>query len=92
LAKISIRFLSTFRDVVGNDKVEFDIPDQLTLGELLEILSKKYGKGLSEHFDKIDYLMIFVNNVEYRTISGMSTRLKDGDHVTFGHILAGGSC
>ncbi len=91
MGKLRIRFLSTFRDVVDNDNIDLDVSGQVTLGELLDILSKKYGSGLTGQFEKLDYMMIFVNNVEYRTLNGLSTVLKDGDQITFGHILAGGS-
>jgi molybdopterin converting factor small subunit len=90
MSKIRIKFLSTFRDVVSTNSTELDVPSQITLGELLDLLSKKFGEGLSEHFRKLDYLMIFINNVEYRGLKGLDTQLKNGDNVTIGHILAGG--
>jgi molybdopterin converting factor small subunit len=90
LSKVRIKFLSTFRDVVAASDVELDIVNETTLGQLLEILSKKFGERLSGHFEKLDYLVIFINNVEYRGLNGLKTPLRDGDNVIIGHILAGG--
>jgi molybdopterin converting factor small subunit len=90
LSKVRIKFLSTFREVVPTSDVELDVSNEIKLGELLRILSKKYGEGLSEHFEKLDFLVIFINNVEYRGLKGLETPLRDGDNVIIGHILAGG--
>ena len=90
MSTVRIRFLSTFREVVPTNDMKLDVPDGITLGELLEILSKKFGQGLSEHFEKLDYVVIFINNVEYRGLNGLKTPLKDGDSIVIGHILAGG--
>ncbi|MEM4245934.1 MAG: MoaD/ThiS family protein [Candidatus Bathyarchaeia archaeon] len=88
--KVKIKFLGTFHSVVDSENVELEIPRQAVLRNVLDLLVKKFGEELAEHFRRIDYLMIFINNVEYRGLKGLDTPVGDGDSIVIGHILAGG--
>ncbi len=90
MGKIKIKFLGTFHSVVNSENVELEISGQRTLREILKLLSQKFGEELAMHFRKIDYLNIFINNVEYRGLKGLDTPIKEGDSIVIGHILAGG--
>lgn len=91
MVKVNIKFLSTFHSVVDDDDLEFKVPKPATLGKVLDLLSKRFGEALAEHFRRLEYLMIFVNDVEYRRLRGLDTLLKDGDKITIGHVAAGGA-
>ena len=90
MVKVKVKFLSTFHSVVDTDELDLEVPDQTNLGKLLEILSRKFGEGLAEHFRKLDYLMIFINDSEYRGLKGLDTLIRNGDKVIIGHVVAGG--
>lgn len=88
--KIKIKFLGTFHEI-GVEKMDLDVPPNTDLYKLLEILKNKFGDKFSKHVKILDYLVIFINDKNYRQLQEFDTELNDGDSVTIGHILAGGS-
>ena len=90
MGKVKEKFLGTFHSVVDRQNIEIEITSSVRLNEVLKILVNKLGEGLAEHFKRIDDLMIFINNVEYRKLKGLNTQVKAGDNIIIGHILAGG--
>jgi len=88
--QIKIKFLATFHDI-GVEKMDLEVPNNTDIGRLLEILKNRFGEKFSKHVKILEYLMIFINDVNYRQLQGLKTKLNDGDVVTIGHILAGGS-
>lgn len=88
--RIKIRFLSTFHEIRA-ENIDLEVPPDTSVLKLLEILKEKFGENFSNLVKIPDYLMIFINDVNCRQLQGFETRLKEGDRVTLGHILAGGS-
>lgn len=88
--KINVKFLGTFHDL-GVEKIEIDAPADTDVQKLLEILKNRFGERFSKLAGVLEYLMIFVNDANYRQLQGPKTRLKNGDVVTIGHIAAGGN-
>ena len=86
---VKVKFLGTFHNIVPREELKLEIKDGATLRDLLKEL-EKFGEELSKHLQKLEYLVIFVNDQEYRTLKGLDTRLKEGDKIAIGHILAGG--
>ncbi len=87
---VNVKFHGTFYPIVHADSATLELEDQATVEGLCEALKKRFGKPFAEQIEKLDYLVIFVNNTEYRQLQGLKTKLVDGDVVTLGHVVAGG--
>jgi len=88
--KIRVKFLGTFFSVVNTDAIDLELMDGATVSDAFSALKRKFGKAFGEHAERLDYLMVFVNNVEYRQLQGQETILRQGDSLTLGHVAAGG--
>ncbi len=66
-----------------------------TVGDLLRALARQYpdlaGQILDARGEVPDFLNVFVNEEEIRSLAGMSTPLKDGDEVALIPAMAGGA-
>ncbi len=87
---VRVKFHGTFYSVVGTDTLTVELNDQSTLHDLLAALEEKFGQAFREHATRLDYLVMFVNDKEYRQLEGLKTRLSEGDVVTLGHVVGGG--
>jgi len=85
-----VKFHGTFYSVVGTDSLTVELNDSPTLQDLLTALDAKFGQAFAEHTKRLDYLVMFVNDKEYRQLQGLKTRLSEGDGVTLGHVVGGG--
>jgi len=87
---VNAKFHGTFYSVVGTDSLILELQDNSTLRDFLTALESKFGEGFAKHTARLDYLVIFVNDKEYRQLNVLQTRLSDGDVVTLGHVVGGG--
>jgi molybdopterin converting factor small subunit len=87
---VKVKFHGTFYSVVGTDSLMFKLDDSPTLQDLLTALEAKFGQAFAEHTKRLDYLVMFVNDKEYRQLQGLRTRLSEGDVITLGHVVGGG--
>jgi molybdopterin synthase sulfur carrier subunit len=90
---VTVYIPTPFRRATNNrDRVLVQAP---TIGGLLDELEGEYTslKGLvrDEGGEVHRHVNIYVNNEEIEALSGLDTRLKDGDEVTIIPALAGGS-
>jgi molybdopterin converting factor small subunit len=88
--KVTVKFHATFYPTVKTDSIDLTLPERSTLCDALSAMEKKFGKDFAEHTRRLDYLIIFVNNTEYRQLQGSRTALHEGDILTLGHVVAGG--
>jgi len=88
--RIKVKFHGTFYPIVKTDSVDLELGAGSTVGDVLLALEKRFGKEFAEHTRRLDYLIIFVNDVEYRQLQGLKTVLSNGDQLTVGHVVAGG--
>jgi MoaD family protein len=85
--KIKIKPFMGIKKVMGdNDEIDIDIEGVITLKEMLNKLSHKYGEDLrnlifEDNTDKIrDHYNILVNGRQYQHLSKqLDTELNDGD-------------
>ena len=70
--------------------MDLEVPNNTDVHKLLEILKNRFGEKFSKHVKILEYLMIFINDANYRQLQGLKTKLNDGDTVTIGHMVAGG--
>lgn len=87
---VRVKFHGTFYSVVGTDSLMFKLNDSPTLQDLLTALEAKFGQAFAEHTKRLDYLVMFVNDKEYRQLQGLRTRLSEDDVITLGHVVGGG--
>ena len=87
---VKVKFHGTFYSVVGADSLTVELTDGSTIQDLLTALETKFGQAFAEHTKRLDYLIMFVNDKEYRQLQGLKTRLSEGDGVTLGHVVGGG--
>ena len=88
--KVTVKFHATFYPTVKTDSIDLMLPEGSTLSDALSAMEKKFGRDFAEHTKRLDYLIIFVNNTEYRQLQGSKTVLHEGDLLTLGHVVAGG--
>jgi len=91
-----IRFFASIRNVTGEKEVALDQPTP-TLGELLHLLSDRYGPEFRRWVLDGEHLggsvMVVINGDDARHQAGLATRLAPTDVVSIFPIMAGGgSC
>ncbi|HIE18637.1 TPA: MoaD/ThiS family protein [Candidatus Bathyarchaeota archaeon] len=94
--KIKVLYLGVLRSKIGKNSEEYEIPNESSLSDLLEILSSKYGKSLRDIFkanekSKLDPSIIATVNGVSRDISqAENVKLEDGDTVALMSLISGG--
>jgi molybdopterin converting factor small subunit len=77
--------------VTDAENLVLDIPNDIDLDGVLSILEAKFGAHFTEHVRRhLDYCVIYINNFDYRQCQGLKTKIKDGDNIIIGHVVAGG--
>jgi MoaD family protein len=95
--KIRVEYLGHIKNIIGSRREEeVEIKGEASIGDLLRVLSEKYG----EPFKKAVYepkgsdvksnYIITVNGYLLNQLSGIETKLKHGDHVILLPVVSGG--
>jgi len=101
MAKVRVEVLSAFAEVLGIPSAsEESIPESdeghgLSVKDLVERLAARYQYFGDEAFDRntrelTGTVAIFHNGRALELSSGLETKLKDGDTLTFVPVIAGG--
>jgi MoaD family protein len=89
-----IRFFASIRNITGVKEIEWDEPTP-TLGELLRLLSGRYGpefrRWVLEGEDLGGSVMVVINGDDARHQGGLKTQLAATDVVSILPIMAGGN-
>lgn len=89
-----VRFFASIRGITGVKEVAWDQPTP-TLGELLCLLSDRYGPNFRRWvFDGENLggsVMVVINGDDARHQAGLATRLAPNDIVSIFPIMAGGA-
>jgi len=92
--KLRVKFLASLYELTGMLKTEVEVPDGLTVRRLIDLLTEKYAKLREELLDEGGNLKpmynILINGRAIEWLSGLDTRLRDGDEVVFIPPAAGG--
>jgi molybdopterin converting factor small subunit len=73
------------------DNMVLEVPDDVDLDRVLSALEAKFGAQFTEHIrGHLNYCVIYINNSDYRQLQGLKTKIKDGDNIIIGHVIAGG--
>lgn len=93
--KITIKYYGASREVTRKNHEIITIQTKLTLKDIISILTKRYGKPLTqlmlcEDGEPSDYLTYFIEGVNANSLQGFSTELRDGDTVVIAPTIVGG--
>lgn len=93
--KVTVKFFTTLREITGKREEEIKSPEDLTVDELLEKLSKRHGHQFIKYvYDETgnvrSYLQFLVNGKSITTMQGFKTKLKEGDSVAIIPPVGGG--
>ena len=80
--KITVRFFSKHRKVIGKKKIEMNIDNETKVSDVLDILTKDYPE-----LNKLRKFTLVSLNHEY---SGMRETLKENDELAFFPPVGGG--
>ena len=93
--RVRIRFFTTLREITGKREDTADLPDGTTVGDLLNLLSTRYGREFANYlYDEEtgvhNYLQILINGNSITTLQDQKTELKDGDTLAIIPPVGGG--
>jgi molybdopterin synthase sulfur carrier subunit len=96
MVRITVKAFATIREAIGEfGKISLEFPEQVTVKNLIEVLSKNFGERFNSEVLDDDGLpkktiKIFVNGRDIEFLDGLSTILKDEDEVALIPPIAGG--
>jgi len=91
-----VKFLSTMKQVAGQDDKVMVIDENATVADLLKLVSTTCNRNIVTLLFEDDEssirndTLILVNDVEISVLEGDETRLSDGDEVALMPIAHGG--
>jgi len=93
--KVTVKFFTTLRELTGKKEEEIESPNLITVAELLNLLSKRYGRGFTEYvYDERGrvrgHLHLLINGRSITTLQGFETRLEEGDRFAIIPPVGGG--
>jgi len=95
--RVKVRYFTTLRELAGNAEEEIEIGESSVLADLIDEVASKYGREARDYLyrkqekaevDPSIYLLI--NGMNARMLSGLKTRLRDGDVVAIIPPIGGG--
>ncbi len=92
--KITLKTFADYREITRIREIELDLDEGLTMGALLEKLTRTYPRLRHAMFDGSDrlrdYIILLVNGRNIDFLDKMNTHLKEGDVVALFPPVAGG--
>jgi len=93
--KVEVKFFTSLRDITGKRAEEIQLQSVITVEELLNLLSEKYGRKFREYIynkkGKVqDFLSFLVNGRNINVLQGFDTELKQGDIIAIIPPVGGG--
>ena len=95
--KVKVEYIGHVREILHSGREEeLEISEGASLGDLLLVLSEKYGQPFKNAVyepggaDLKPNFIITVNGYLLNQLNGIETKLKHGDHVILTSIVSGG--
>jgi len=92
---LSIKFIGALRHISGKTQLTVNFQEIISLKELLSNITQKFP-SLEKTFtdqqlnDSKSNTLILVNGKEISVLSGLETKLNDGDEIVFVPVVHGG--
>jgi len=94
MVKVRVRYFTTLRELAETPEERITLKEDATLVDLIGIIVSKYGKEAQDYLykkGKIDPSIYFlINGKDSRILSGLKTRLRDGDIIAIIPPIGGG--
>ncbi|MHC1590566.1 MAG: MoaD/ThiS family protein [Candidatus Helarchaeales archaeon] len=96
MPRITLKYFAYIADVIKKREETMEIPDNMTVGDLLEKLCVTYGKDLQNYLfpepnKKLNPILNFlINKININSLDGLNTRLKNNDEFVIIPPVGGG--
>jgi len=94
MLRVKVRYFTTLRELAGSSEEELVMKDGATLADLIETVASKYGREARNYLyekGKVDPSIYFlINGKNSHTLSGLDTKLRNGDIVAIIPPIGGG--
>jgi len=93
--KITVHYISLVKSYTNKSQEDINLHGEAKLSDLLGKIAEQYGKSFTEVYDPAKKEMkstfvAMVNGVLMDQLSGIETKLKDGDSVILMSLMTGG--
>jgi len=93
--KITVKLFTELRELTGKKEEEIELPNAITVADLLNLLSKRHGRGFTNYVYNEKgrvrgHLQFLVNGKSIITLQGFETRLEEGDSFAIIPPVGGG--
>ena len=94
ILRVRVRYFTTLRDLAWSAEEEIDLEADASLARLIARVAARHGKAARDylyHHDKVDPSIYFlVNGKSAKVLSGLDTKLEEGDSVAIVPPIGGG--
>jgi molybdopterin synthase sulfur carrier subunit len=93
MVSITIRTIIGLKEILGQEVIEFPIPEGTTVKSLVALMIDKWGVRLASDAEQdrpLPKIRIVVNGRDIGFLKGMETELQDGDEVLLLPLVGGG--
>ena len=96
MIKVNLYTITELKEIIGQSRTEFFLPEGSLLQWFLQKLIATYGEKLSSKLvdagsgEVFSYIRIAVNGRDIAFLKGLDTELRDGDEVLIVPPVAGG--
>lgn len=95
--KVTVDYLGSIKQTLGLKQAEqIELKEDASVGDLLTLLAEKYGEPFKKAvyepkgLDLKPHHILSVNGLLLNQLSGIETKLKDGDRVVLMPVVTGG--
>jgi molybdopterin synthase sulfur carrier subunit len=94
--KVKIKFFASLREITGTKEEDLEVPEQITLLKVLELLSSKHGKDFYGYvYDARtkkpkDHLQFLIDGRSATMLQKLETKLTDGSILAILPPVGGG--
>ena len=93
--KVEIKFFTSLREITGKKVDRIQSQSTISVGELMILLSEKYGKNFREYIynkkgEVQGFLSFLVNGKNINIMQGFDTKLQENDVVAILPPVGGG--